>query len=139
MVPRSGIAESLAPDLRGLLQQRAWEPHTWGISLEERRDIKNFIEITWAFNQACKRCWIENINLNVLGYYPERNCYYRISWIICKWIILISGSLLKNWKQRWFVLDSVKHELRYYDSSEDPHAKGVIDISEVSFFIRVFN
>ncbi|XP_076451110.1 myotubularin-related protein 13-like [Babylonia areolata] len=41
------------------------------------------------------------------------------------------GAVFKGWKRRWFVLDSLKHQIRYYENREEGAVKGVMELSEV--------
>ncbi|XP_055354318.1 myotubularin-related protein 5-like [Paramacrobiotus metropolitanus] len=42
------------------------------------------------------------------------------------------AAVLTGWKQKWFVLDSIKHEIRYYEHSQEREVRGRIDLSEVT-------
>lgn len=41
------------------------------------------------------------------------------------------GKIVKNWKQRWFVLDPEKGELAYFDSNADKKCHGIIYLKDI--------
>ncbi|XP_074605890.1 myotubularin-related protein 13-like [Acropora palmata] len=41
------------------------------------------------------------------------------------------GHLLRQWKSRWFVLDTQRNQLRYYDGEHDQHLQGFLDLGEM--------
>jgi len=41
------------------------------------------------------------------------------------------GKIVKNWKQRWFILDTDRRELSYYDSKQEGKCHGTIPLSDI--------
>ena len=60
-----------------------------------------------------------------------QNAESRDSNILHKGYLYKRGALLKAWKLRWFQLDTIKHQLVYYDSKEDQFVRAAIDLSEI--------
>nr|XP_039258097.1 myotubularin-related protein 5-like isoform X1 [Styela clava] len=46
-------------------------------------------------------------------------------------VLYKQGAYMKSWKQRYFVLDSTKHQLRQYESKLDVTCKSIFDLKEV--------
>jgi len=64
--------------------------------------------------------------------YPQGRQESRDSNVLHKGYLYKRGALLKAWKQRWFQLDTIKHQLLYYDSREDQFVRAAIDLSTVT-------
>ena len=60
-----------------------------------------------------------------------QNAESRDSNILHKGYLYKRGALLKAWKLRWFQLDTIKHQLVYYDSKEDQFVRAAIDLGEI--------
>ncbi|KAK7481835.1 hypothetical protein BaRGS_00026861, partial [Batillaria attramentaria] len=76
-------------------------------------------QLLWGFSKTASGPAFENFSSSHGEHRTHEGYLYK------------QGAFFKGWKQRWFVLDSMKHQMRYYDAMEDSHCKGYIDLAEV--------
>ncbi|VDK42813.1 unnamed protein product [Anisakis simplex] len=66
----------------------------------------------------------KTLTISMGRYHPHTNATH------CGFLMK-KGATFKMWKPRWFVLDSMRHQIRYYENETDLNCRGIIELSDI--------